>query len=42
MFGLTLLAFALVAWLFGWRPLTGAAALSSTPVTTSESERSTR
>ena len=28
-FGLTLLAFALIAWLFGWRPTTGAAALTS-------------
>jgi zinc/manganese transport system permease protein len=27
-FGLTLLAFALVAWLFGWRPVTGPAALA--------------
>ena len=42
-FGLTLLVFALVAWAFGWRPVTGAAALSSTAaVTTRESERFTR
>ena len=27
-FGLTLLAFALAAWLFGWRPATGAAVLA--------------
>jgi len=30
-FGLTLLVFAVLAWLFGWRPVTGAAALA--PVT---------
>ena len=27
-FGLTLLGFAVVAWLFGWRPLTSAAVLA--------------
>ncbi len=29
-FGLTLLVFAVIAWLFGWRPVTGAAAMART------------
>jgi zinc/manganese transport system permease protein len=41
-FGLTLLALTVVARLFGWRPVTGAAALSSSVAGTTRSEPFTR
>ena len=41
-FGLTLLIFGIVAWLFGWRPATGAAVLASGSVAPNPSQPMTR
>ena len=39
-FGLTLLGFAVVAWLFGWRPLTGAAVVARAMVAAEDRDSS--